>query len=275
MPELPEVETVVRGLRPLLEHQRLDRLLLRRADMRFPFPVDLSQRLTGRTINGIERRAKYGLIRFEAEDAPLTLLFHLGMSGRMVCVTSPEEDWDKHDHLVFETARGQVRFNDPRRFGFVEMIDGSDNASRFLGQLGPEPLGEALNPSYLRGAFRNKKAPIKASLLNQRLIAGLGNIYVCEALFEAGIRPTRASGSLKLRELDRLCTEIKAVLTRAIEAGGSSLRDHRQVSGELGYFQHAWRVYGREGAPCRTCERPVQRVVQSNRSTFFCAACQR
>ena len=185
MPELPEVETVVRGLRPLLERQRLDRLLLRREDMRFPFPVDLSQRLTGKTIGAIERRAKYGPIRFpEDEEAPLTLLFHLGMSGRMVCVTPPDEDFDKHDHVVFQTAKGQVRFNDPRRFGFVEMYSGPDSASRFLDQLGPEPLSEALNPGHLRAVFKDKSAPIKASLLNQRLIAGLGNIYVCEALFE-------------------------------------------------------------------------------------------
>ena len=276
MPELPEVETVVRGLRPLLERQRLDRLLLRREDMRFPFPVDLSQRLTGKSIGAIERRAKYGLIRFpEGGDTPLTLLFHLGMSGRMVCVTPPDEDFDKHDHVVFQTAKGQVRFNDPRRFGFVEMYSGPDSASRFLGQLGPEPLSEALNSGHLRAVFKDKSSPIKASLLNQRLIAGLGNIYVCEALFEAGIRPTRATGSLKRREIERLCEEIKAVLIRAIDAGGSSLRDHRQVSGELGYFQHAWRVYGREDEPCRTCTRPVERIVQSNRSTFFCAACQR
>ena len=254
MPELPEVETVVRGLRPLLE----------------------SQRLTGKTIGTIERRAKYGLIRFpEGGDTPLTLLFHLGMSGRMVCVTPPEEDFDKHDHVVFQTAKGQVRFNDPRRFGFVEMYSGPDSTSRFLDQLGPEPLSEALNPGHMRSVFKDKSAPIKASLLNQRLIAGLGNIYVCEALFEAGIRPTRATGSLKRREIERLCEEIKAVLIRAIDAGGSSLRDHRQVSGELGYFQHAWRVYGREDEPCRTCTRPVERIVQSNRSTFFCAACQR
>ena len=274
MPELPEVETVVRGLRPFLEGQRLDRLLLRRGDMRFPFPEGLSQRVTGKTIRAIERRAKYGLIRFETPD-PLSLLFHLGMSGRMVCETDTALAFEKHDHVVFETTRGQVRFNDPRRFGFLDLVDGPDLENRFLAALGPEPLGDDVSPAYLRQVFKERASPIKASLLNQKLIAGLGNIYVCEALFESGIRPTRKTGSLKRAEIDRLCTAIKGVLTRAIDAGGSSLRDYKQVSGELGYFQHAWAVYGRESEECRVCAAPIKRLVQSNRSTFFCAACQR
>jgi formamidopyrimidine-DNA glycosylase len=274
MPELPEVETVVRGLRPFLEGQRLNTLLLRRPDLRFPFPEGLSQRVTGKTIRAVERRAKYGLIRFEAEDA-LSLLFHLGMSGRMVCETDPSLPFEKHDHVVFETDRGQVRFNDPRRFGFLDLIDGPDPANRFLAELGPEPLSEAVTPDYLRAAFKAKASPIKASLLNQKLIAGLGNIYVCEALYESGIRPTRKTGALRPAERERLCAAIKNVLARAIEAGGSSLRDYKQVSGELGYFQHAWGVYGRENEPCRACDAPIKRIVQSNRSTFFCAACQR
>lgn len=274
MPELPEVETVVRGLRPFLEGQRLDRLLLRRPDLRFPFPEGLSQRVTGKTMRAIERRAKYGLIRFEAAD-DLSLLFHLGMSGRMVCEEQTDLLFEKHDHVVFETERGQVRFNDPRRFGFLDLIDGPDEDNRFLAALGPEPLGDAVSPDYLWSVFRDKASPIKASLLNQKLIAGLGNIYVCEALFESGIRPTRKTGSLKKAEVARLCAAIKGVLARAIEAGGSSLRDYKQVSGELGYFQHAWSVYGRENEGCRACKAPIKRIVQSNRSTFFCAACQR
>ena len=274
MPELPEVETVVRGLRPFLEGQRLDRLLLRRPDMRFPFPEGLSQRVTGKTIQAVQRRAKYGLIRFESPD-PLSLLFHLGMSGRMVCEAQTDLPFEKHDHVVFETERGQVRFNDPRRFGFLDLIDGPDEENRFLHALGPEPLSDAVSPDYLRRVFREKTSPIKASLLNQKLIAGLGNIYVCEALFESGIRPTRKTGTLKKAETARLCDAIKGVLARAIDAGGSSLRDYKQVSGELGYFQHAWSVYGRENEACKTCESPIERIVQSNRSTFFCAACQR
>ncbi|MAV46576.1 MAG: bifunctional DNA-formamidopyrimidine glycosylase/DNA-(apurinic or apyrimidinic site) lyase [Alphaproteobacteria bacterium TMED89] len=274
MPELPEVETVVRGLRPFLQGQRLDRLLLRRADMRFPFPEGLSQRVSGKTMASIERRAKYGLIRFDHPE-PLSLLFHLGMSGRMVCEEEVGLPFEKHDHVIFETAKGQVRFNDPRRFGFLDLIEGPDDENRFLGSLGPEPLGEQVTPAYLRTAFKDRASPIKASLLNQRLIAGLGNIYVCEALFESGIRPTRKTGSLKRAEVERLCTAIKGVLSRAIEAGGSSLRDYKQVSGELGYFQHAWSVYGRENDDCRTCDAPIKRIVQSNRSTFYCAACQR
>lgn len=274
MPELPEVETVVRGLRPFLEGQRLDRLLLRRPDMRFPFPDGLSQRVTGKTIEAVQRRAKYGLIRFASAD-PLSLLFHLGMSGRMVCEEQTNLPFEKHDHVVFETERGQVRFNDPRRFGFLDLIDGPDDENRFLAALGPEPLSDSVSPEYLRAVFRDKTSPIKASLLNQKLIAGLGNIYVCEALFESGIRPTRKTGSLKKPELARLCDAIKGVLARAIDAGGSSLRDYKQVSGELGYFQHAWAVYGRENEACRACNASIKRIVQSNRSTFFCAACQR
>ena len=274
MPELPEVETVVRGLRPFLEGQRLDRLLLRRPDMRFPFPEGLSQRVSGKTIEAVQRRAKYGLIRFAAAD-PLSLLFHLGMSGRMVCEEQTNLPFEKHDHVVFETERGQVRFNDPRRFGFLDLIDGPDEENRFLAALGPEPLSDAVSPEYLSAVFRDKTSPIKASLLNQKLIAGLGNIYVCEALFESGIKPTRKTGSIKKAELARLCNAIKGVLARAIDAGGSSLRDYKQVSGELGYFQHAWAVYGRENEACRACKSPIKRIVQSNRSTFFCAACQR
>jgi formamidopyrimidine-DNA glycosylase len=274
MPELPEVETVVQGLRPILEGQRLDRLLLRRADLRFPFPEGLSQRVTGKTIGRVERRAKYGLIRLQ-NDSPLSLLFHLGMSGRMVCQQESHDDFETHDHVVFDTAKGQVRFNDPRRFGFLDLIEGDDSTNRFLAPLGVEPLGAAFDAAYLRAGLKGKTSPIKASLLNQKLIAGLGNIYVCEALFEAGVRPTRKSGSLTRAEIDRLTGTIKSVLDRAIKAGGSSLRDYKQVSGELGYFQHAWQVYGREDADCRTCARPIKRIVQSNRSSFFCAACQR
>jgi len=274
MPELPEVETVVRGLRPFLQDQRLDKLLLRRADMRFPFPEGLAQRVTGKTISAVERRAKYGLIRFASDD-PLSLLFHLGMSGRMVCETTATDTFEKHDHVVLETSKGQVRFNDPRRFGFLDLIEGEDGTNRFLSALGPEPLSDAVSARYLQEAFKGRASPIKANLLNQRLIAGLGNIYVCEALFDAAILPTRKAGSLTKAENTRLCEAIKDVLAKAIEAGGSSLRDYKQVSGELGYFQHAWKVYGRESEPCRSCQAPIERIVQSNRSTFFCAACQR
>ena len=267
MPELPEVETVMRGLRPVLEGRRLARVEARRPDLRWPIPADLRQRLTGATVTGIRRRAKYGLIDTDRGD---TMILHLGMSGRMR--VDPETD-EKHDHIVIETDEGRrAVLNDARRFGSVHLVSTDALDSHFLMKgLGPEPLGAPVDLSGFKGRF----APVKALLLDQRLIAGLGNIYVCEALFDAGIRPTREGGKVKRTELAKLAAAIPEVLERAIAAGGSTLRDYRQVAGELGYFQHEFRVYGREGEACLRCAAPVARIVQSGRSSFYCPSCQK
>lgn len=271
MPELPEVETTVQGLRPWLEGQRLARVELRRADLRRPFPVDLVQRLTGARITGLSRRAKYGLIATERDDV---MIFHLGMSGRWRVDAVDEL---AHDHLILTTEAGtRLALNDPRRFGSVDLVTG-DPATAFapFAALGPEPLGEDFTPKLLQAALGAKKSAIKLALLDQRVVAGLGNIYVCEALHRAGIHPSCAAGSVSRARLERLVPAIKTVLTAAIAAGGSSLRDFAAPDGELGYFAKDWLVYGREGQPCRTCGAPVLRQVDGGRSTFFCQRCQR
>ena len=271
MPELPEVETTVRGLRVVLTGERLAAVALHRADLRRAFPHGLVQRLVGARITGIERRAKYGLIATDRDD---TLVFHLGMSGRMRLDPAAI---GKHDHVVFTTDTARVvAFNDARRFGSLDLVatDALASYPPFAG-LGPEPFGAALTPAYLRAAFAERIAPAKALLLDQRVIAGLGNIYVCEALFLARIHPARVGGGVPRAKLDALIPAIRSVLTAAIEAGGSSLRDYAQVDGELGYFQKQFAVYGREGLPCPRCRRAVKRIVQSGRSSFFCSWCQR
>ncbi|PVX30643.1 bifunctional DNA-formamidopyrimidine glycosylase/DNA-(apurinic or apyrimidinic site) lyase [Sphingomonas pokkalii] len=269
MPELPEVETTVRGLAPVLEGQRIERVLLNRADLRRPFPVDLGQRLTGATVTGLSRRAKYGLIATDRDD---TLIFHLGMSGRWRI--DPAE-LGKHDHVVIETGRHRLALNDPRRFGSMDLLPTRDLAGwPAFKALGPEPLGPDFTAAHLVEAFRDRIAPVKALLLDQRIVAGLGNIYVCEALFLAGIAPTKPAGSIGRAKLERLVAAVREVLAAAIRAGGSTLRDYARPDGELGYFAKEWRVYGREGAPC-SCGQPVQRRVDAGRSTFYCAKCQR
>jgi formamidopyrimidine-DNA glycosylase len=269
MPELPEVETTVRGLAPVLEGQRIARVVLNRADLRRPFPVDLGQRLTGATVTGLSRRAKYGLIDTDRDD---TLIFHLGMSGRWRI--DPAE-LGKHDHVVIETARHRLALNDPRRFGSIDLVPtGALAAWPAFKALGPEPLGPDFTAAHLADALEGRIAPIKAMLLDQRIVAGLGNIYVCEALFLAGIAPTRPAGSIGRARLDKLVAAVREVLAAAIRAGGSTLRDYARPDGELGYFAKEWRVYGREGEPCR-CGRPVERRVDGGRSTFWCAKCQR
>jgi formamidopyrimidine-DNA glycosylase len=271
MPELPEVETVARGMAGVLVGQRLTLVDVRRADLRRPFPVDLRQRLTGAIVTRIHRRAKYAILDTDREDS---MILHLGMSGRVVL--DPGEI-GKHDHLVFETAHGRrLALNDARRFGSVDLVPTVDLPRHpLLAHLGPEPLSDDFSPETLRQAFLGKKAPLKAALLDQTIVAGLGNIYVCEALFRAGLRPERAAATVKRPQLVLLTQAIKDVLERAIAVGGSSLKDYVQVDGELGYFQHEWAVYGRAGAPCRVCTEAVLRVVQSGRSSFYCAACQR
>ena len=271
MPELPEVETTVRGLARFMEGARITRVTLNRPDMRRPFPPDLVQVMTGAEITSLSRRAKYGLIHTDREQ---TLVFHLGMSGRWRI--DPEED-DKHDHMVIETAENRFALCDPRRFGSVDLV-----ATNALGEwgpfaaLGPEPLGDELTPAYLKAALKGRKQAIKLCLLDQRIVAGLGNIYVCEALWRAGIHPRKAGGKVTRPQLERLVPIIKEVLTQSISDGGSSLRDYAAPDGELGYFATRFDVYSREGEPCRHKDGgTIRRFVQGGRSTWFCAKCQK
>lgn len=279
MPELPEVETVCRGLAPVMEGRVLASVVQRRPNLRTPFPDDFVAKLTGRRVNQLTRRAKYVMAYL---DDGQVLLIHLGMSGRMT-VIEPKNDSDlpeagKHDHVDFVMDSGVlVRFNDPRRFGLMALTDMDALANHpMLAGIGPEPLGNQFNAAMLAEALVKRKSPIKTTLLDQRLVAGLGNIYVCEALFRSRIDPQRLANSLTRDEIDLLYREIRAVLEDAIRAGGSSLRDHRQANGELGYFQHNFRIYGREGEPCITpeCGGTVGRLVQGGRSTFYCPVCQ-
>ena len=276
MPELPEVETVMRGLATALTGRRLARVEQRRADLRFPLPERFAARLEGRRIAGFGRRAKY--ILAELDDG-VTWLCHLGMSGRMMLGEGPAPVPERHDHLIVETDDGQhLIYRDARRFGFMDLIGAGelDDHPRLAG-LGIEPLGPELTGRRLRGLFAGRHAPLKAALLDQRRIAGLGNIYVCEALNRARLDPDRPSGGLSAAEARTLARAVRETLEEAVAAGGSSLRDYVQASGELGYFQHSWRVYGREGNPC-PCGRKgatVRRSVRSGRSTFFCPVCQK
>ncbi|HZF94108.1 MAG TPA: bifunctional DNA-formamidopyrimidine glycosylase/DNA-(apurinic or apyrimidinic site) lyase [Allosphingosinicella sp.] len=270
MPELPEVETTVNGLRPVLEGRRLARVEARRADLRRAFPPDLRQRLTGARVVSLGRRAKYGLIDTDRGD---TLVFHLGMSGRWRI--DPGE-LGAHDHFVLETDEGRVlALNDPRRFGSLDLLRTDEVGAREpFAKMGPEPLSDAFSAAALEAALQGRSAPIKAMLLDQRIVAGLGNIYVCEALHMAGIAPTRAGGRISRHRLEKLVAAVKEVLAAAIVAGGSTLRDYARPDGELGYFSKQWRVYGREGEACH-CGASIRRRVDSGRSTFFCARCQR
>lgn len=270
MPELPEVETTVRGLRIVLEGEQLIEVVPRRADLRRAIPPDLRQRLTGARVTGLGRRAKYGLIDTDRGD---TLIFHLGMSGRWRI--DPGEI-GTHDHLLLKTGTGRtLALNDPRRFGSLDLIE-SEDVEEFapFRALGPEPLGPGLSASYLAGALEGRFAPIKALLLDQRIVAGLGNIYVCEALNLSHIHPGKPGGEIGRTKLKVLVDAIRAVLEAAIEAGGSTLRDYARPDGELGYFSKQWRVYGREGEAC-PCGGTVARRADGGRSTFFCPKCQR
>ena len=271
MPELPEVETTVRGLERILDGQRIASLVTRRADLRRPFPDGLAQAMTGAVVTGLGRRAKYGLIHTDRDQS---LVFHLGMSGRW---RIEPEDLGPHDHLVVETAGGvRLALCDPRRFGSVDLVATPDlDRWPSFAALGPEPLSDAFNAAYLRQALSGRSASIKLMLLDQRIVAGLGNIYVCEALFRAGIDPRKAAGRVSGPALARLVPQIKAVLVEAIEAGGSSLRDYARPDGELGYFSKRFDVYDREGQPCVRDGAPIGRIVQGGRSTWFCAACQK
>jgi formamidopyrimidine-DNA glycosylase len=270
MPELPEVETTVRGLASVLDGRRLTRVEPRRADLRRAFPVDLRQRLTGATVTGLGRRAKYGLIETDRGD---TMIFHLGMSGRWRIDPAA---LGPHDHLLLETDAGRtLSLADPRRFGSVDLVETAKLAAwpPFVA-LGPEPLGPDFDADRLAAALAGRAAPIKALLLDQRIVAGLGNIYVCEALNMAGIAPTRPAGRISKARLALLVDAIRGVLLSAIEAGGSTLRDYAQPDGALGYFSTQFRVYARAGQAC-PCGGIVRRRVDSGRSTFHCTACQR
>lgn len=278
MPELPEVETVRRGLTPVLEGRIITHVQLNRPDLRFPFPDDFATRIEGQRVERLSRRAKFLQAELTSGDR---LYMHLGMSGRFVLAgdqmgefTHAHDANPKHHHVVFTTEDGNtVTYNDPRRFGFMELV--APGAPYRLDDLGPEPLSNDWSAPELRAKLKGKKPPIKIALLDQRVVAGLGNIYVCEALFRAGISPGRGAGRLKVAETEDLVRHTKDVLRDAIEAGGSSLRDHRQADGALGYFQKQFAVYGREGEACPTCAAPIVRKVQGGRSTFYCKACQR
>lgn len=283
MPELPEVETVRRGLLPSMEGQIIVRARVNRPDLRWPFPHNMSDRLTGARVNALRRRSKYILADLDRGE---TLLIHLGMSGRMTVSGDPLGQFVhdhpaaiKHDHVVLDMANGaRITFNDPRRFGAMDLLDTATAPDhKLLAGIGPEPLGNGFHETYLVAALKHRATPIKSALLDQKIVAGLGNIYVCEALFRAGIHPARKANRIADRRIAALVPIIRDVLQEAIEAGGSSLRDYRQADGELGYFQHSFDVYGRQDAPCRSpgCTARIARIVQSGRSSFYCPACQR
>ncbi len=294
MPELPEVETVRRGLEGVLVNARFDRVEQRRANLRFAFPERFVERLTGQRITSLGRRAKYLLVSLESGEV---LIMHLGMSGRFIIsrggATAQKpggflHDAGKtsaHDHVVFAMSNGAtITYNDARRFGFMTLVDANElEAHKFMKNLGVEPLGGDLSPDYLAARCAGKKTNLKAALLDQRIVAGLGNIYVCEALYRSGLSPRRAAGTLALasgkpaKRAIQLVPQIKSVLEDAIAAGGSTLKDYHAPEGDLGYFQHSFAVYGREGLECARpgCEGVVARIVQAGRSTFYCPGCQR
>jgi formamidopyrimidine-DNA glycosylase len=281
MPELPEVETVRRGLAPVMEGQRFASVSQNRADLRFPFPEHFVERLTGKTLIRLGRRAKFLTAELSSGEV---LVMHLGMTGRFTVEAAKLGEFHHatgtdpaHDHVVFRMEDGtSVTYNDPRRFGFMELWPAQQfEAYPRLMAMGPEPLSNHFSAAYLDGALKDKKTPIKSALLDQSVIAGLGNIYVCEALWRAKVSPKRLARSVPGQRAARLAPAINEVIAEAIEAGGSSISDFANASGELGYFQHRFAVYDREGEACRTCGDTIRRLVQSGRSTFYCPSCQR
>ena len=276
MPELPEVETVRRGLAPAMEGYVLVRVQMYRPNLRYPFPDGFGQRLIGKTVKSIGRRAKFLLITL---DDGTVLITHLGMSGSFRIYEATPPPLDKHDHVVFNVSNGfEIRFNDPRRFGFMDLIT-KDEIAKYpmLSKIGPEPVHPGLSGPELIERLKGKSASIKATLLDQSVIAGIGNIYASESLFLAGISPKRKASSVQGKQAEKLAKAINEVLLKAIEVGGSSLNDHRQTSGELGYFQHSFKVYGQVGKPCSFCgpDFLIKKTIQSGRSSFFCSRCQK
>ena len=283
MPELPEVETVKRGLAPVMEGAKIVQADVNRPNLRWPFPENMSARLQGVRVERLRRRSKYILADLDSGES---LLIHLGMSGRMLIAGAKLGSFvhdhppvEKHDHVVFHMDNGaRITFNDPRRFGAMDLLDTKTaDTHKLMSVIGPEPLGNSFDENYLAAALKSKNSPIKSALLDQRIVAGLGNIYVCETLYRAGISPLRKAAQISKPRIHALVPIIRQVLNEAIEAGGSSLKDFKQTDGDLGYFQHSFDVYGREGAPCRTpdCTAEIKRIVQSGRSSFYCAHCQR
>ena len=275
MPELPEVETVCRGLRGTLIGNIFRRVEQRRPNLRIPFPKDFVQQIQGQQVVDLRRRAKYIQVFLNNSQV---LIIHLGMSGKILIEQKNNKGRaDKHDHVVFTMSSGHtIRYRDPRRFGLMALCSVNDlDQHRLFVHIGPEPLADDFNANLLASALTNRKMPIKSALLDQTVVAGLGNIYVCEALFRSRISPLKPTNTCSLTEMKKLVPEIKQVLQEAIAAGGSTLRDHVQPSGEMGYFQHTFKVYGREKEPCSRCSAPIQRIVQSGRSTFYCPECQR
>ncbi len=280
MPELPEVETVRRGLEPVLAGRRIVRAEVRRPDLRWPFPPRLAERLAGRRVAALGRRSKYLLAELDGGE---TLIVHLGMSGRLLVSGAAVGSFhhahpapEKHDHVVLEIEGGaRVTFNDARRFGVIDLWPTADiEAHRLLAGLGPEPLGNGFDGGTLARRLAGRRTPVKAVLGDQRVVAGLGNIYLSEALWRAGISPLRLARDVTAAEAESLAGAVRAVLRDAIKAGGSSLRDYRRADGELGYFQHSFAVYDRAGEPCPRCGGAILRTVQSGRSSFWCPACQ-
>jgi len=283
MPELPEVETVRRGLEPAMTGQTITQALVNRPDLRWPFPPNMAARLTGARVTALRRRSKYILADLSTGES---LLIHLGMSGRILISGVMQGDFHhdhpapaKHDHVVLTMENGaRITFNDARRFGAMDLLETAlGDAHPLLANIGPEPFGNGFDETYLAQRFKGRATPIKSALLDQRVVAGLGNIYVCEVLYRAGLHPARTARELPGKIVAGLVPLIREVLAEAIEAGGSSLRDYRQADGDLGYFQHRFRTYGREGEPCVTpgCHATIARIVQSGRSSFFCPTCQR
>lgn len=280
MPELPEVETVCRGIQNALQGNVIETVHVFRPDIRFPIPKNLADLSKGQTLSSIHRRGKYALLNLSNDQ---TIIIHLGMSGRiLITPTGENRSKEKHDHVVFDFKDGaQMAFNDPRRFGFIDITPtASLEEYKFFASMGPEPLSNHFNGDYLLKALQNKKSPIKTALLDQKIVSGLGNIYVCEALFKAGISPIRTGQSLNRDEIEKLTHAIKETLTIAIEAGGSSLKDYQQTDGTLGYFQHQFAVYGKAGGKCPECccdikdTDGIQKIVQAGRSTFYCSSKQ-
>ena len=283
MPELPEVETVMRGIEHAMTGYKIDQLILNRPDLRWPFPGGMAERVSGTKVLGLRRRSKYILADLDSNE---TLLIHLGMSGRILVSGDPLGNFvhdhppiEKHDHVIFSMENGaRITFNDPRRFGAMNLLDTSlGDAHPLLRNIGPEPFGNEFHEDYLVNILKKKNSPIKSTLLDQRIVAGLGNIYVCEVLFRAGISPKKLASKISAKRTAPMVAIIRDVLGEAIQAGGSTLKDFRHSDGELGYFQHTFKVYGREGEACTNtdCGAKIKRIVQSERSSFYCPKCQR